>query len=311
MTKKLFAAASTFGDRAAICHTDVLTVIEKDISALKTSSHYGEAAKAATQFYSTKLPETDFPIRSLVLVAKAEPIVNLLFCLNGKEISIFTPNSFQKARDSFQEPANYLPKLFNENGYNLKEWGWGWGVPPLKMLAVRSGFAKYGRNNLTYVKGLGSRHSLGVFVSDYMCDDNKIHPLEQMEQCALCSVCLNACPTQAITAERRQIYAERCLTYLNEFLDIPNIREFPDWLDSTAHHGTHGCIRCQQICPANQGAIHIITPVRFDEAETQMILDGKSKIELPEETRMKLEMVGELDYLPILPRNLSAAFSNI
>ena len=107
------------------------------------------------------------------------------------------------------------------------------------------------------------------------------------------------------------VITERCLTYLNEFLDIPIIRKFPDWLDSTAHHGTHGCIRCQQVCPANQGAIHTISPVRFDEAETQMILDGKTKDALPEEIVRKLEMVGELDYLPILPRNLSAVFSQV
>ena len=152
--------------------------------------------------------------------------------------------------------------------------------------------------------------SLDSCDSDFVCDDNKIYPLEQMEQCASCSVCLNACPTQAITAERKQINAERCLTFLNKFLDIPNIREFPDWLDGTAHHSTHGCILCQQTCPANQDVIQTITPIRFDEAETKMILDGKNKNELPEETRMKLEMVEELDYLPILPRNLSAIFSN-
>ena len=168
MIKQLFTTASSFGDRAAICHIDILNTIDMDIAALKESNHYGKTAKAAAEdFYSTTLPETEFPIRSLVLIAKAEPIVNLLFCLNGKEISVFTPNSFQKARDSFQQPIIYLPKLFKENGYNLKEWGWGFGVPPLKMLAVRSGFAKYGRNNLTYVNGLGSRHSLGVFVIDF------------------------------------------------------------------------------------------------------------------------------------------------
>ena len=92
---------------------------------------------------------------------------------------------------------------------------------------------------------------------------------------------------------------------MNEFIDLC---DFPDWLDNTAHHGTHGCIRCQLACPANGTAV-AITPVSFNEAETRMILDGIGQDDLPEETRNKLEAVGELEYLHLLPRNLKAVFS--
>lgn len=308
MNKGLAATAVRYGDRASIFPISLLSTIETDISELKASDHFGDAAKAAQNFYNFKLPQTDFLIRSLVLIAEAKPNVYLNFCLNGREVSVFSPNSYQNVRAPLEFPNHYLQEYFCENGYRLQEWGWG---VPLKMLAVRSGFAKYGRNNLAYVDGLGSCHTLAVFVSDYECGNTNVHALEQMEQCASCDKCLHACPTQAITIDRKQIIAERCLTYLNEFLDdIPNIREFPEWLDSTVHHGTHGCIRCQQVCPANQGVFHTITPVRFDEAETIMILGGITENELPEETRRKLEMVGELEYLPILPRNLGIIFSH-
>ena len=60
-----------------------------DIAALKESNHYRLTAKAeAEDFYSTTLPKTEFSIRFLVLIAKAELVVNLMFCLNGKEISV-------------------------------------------------------------------------------------------------------------------------------------------------------------------------------------------------------------------------------
>lgn len=305
MTQKLCTTAKRFGDRAIVCSVNVLSTIENDVEALKNSDHYGDAAKASVlHFYNFTPPETDFPVRSLILVAKAEPIVNVLFCLNGKEIPVFTPNPYRDARKPFEEPSHYLKKLFNENNYRLQEWGWG--GPPHKMLAVRTGFAKYGRNNLAYVNGLGSHHSLELFVSDYECRVTKVHELQQMEQCKSCKKCINACPTQAINAERKQITAERCLTYLNEFVDLC---DFPGWLDSAAHHGMHGCIRCQLACPMNKAAI--ITPVSFNEDETRMILDGVSQNDLPEETRNKLEAVGELDYLHLLPRNLSAVFSRM
>ena len=306
MNQKLSEVVKRFGDRAVIFPVSLLDTVKSDVETLKESDHYGEAAEIIVRdFYNLELPETDFPVRSLVLAAKAEPVVQLCFCWNKKEISVFTPNAYKDARKQSEQPIYYLQKFFGENGYSLQEWEWG---IPLKTLAVRSGLAQFGRNNIAYVNGLGSRHSLEVFVSDAPCDDMGAYDLKQMERCDTCSECLNACPTKAICTDRKPIIIERCLTYLNEFIDLC---DFPDWLDDSAHHGIHGCIRCQLVCPANEGVIHTITPVRFDEAETRMILAGISEEELPEVTRKKLEEVYELEYLHLLPRNLSAVFSQV
>jgi epoxyqueuosine reductase len=306
MNEKLISTAKAFGDRAIFCPVSILNTIENDIEKLKESEHFGHAAQAAVRdFYNLNLPETDFTVRSLVISAKFEPVVKLKFCFRGKEFSVYTPNTYRNARKHDEQPSCYLKKLFDENGFFIQEWGTHFNVPPMKKLAVRSGFAKYGRNNITYVEGLGSRFTLSVFVSDYECDEIEIQELQHMERCTLCNNCIKACPTQAIMAERKKITPERCLTYLNEFIDLC---DFPDWLDKTAHHSTHGCIRCQIECPANSGAIHLITPVSFSESETEMLINGTNAENLPEETRKKLEEVDELEYLPLFQRNLSAVF---
>ena len=306
MQKELNAAAQKFGDRAVVCDVGILDAVKNDVETLKTSNHYGEAAKIVVKhFYNFNLPETDFPINSLVLVAKTEPIVNVAFCLDGREVTLYTKNAYKDARKPHEQPGVYLHKLFEDNGFRLQEWGWG---IPLKILAVRSGLARYGRNNLAYVDGLGSRHSLSLFVSDAECGQISVFELGQMDSCATCRECLNACPTMAISTDREQIFIERCLTYLNEFVGLC---DFPDWLSPTAHHSTQGCIRCQLSCPVNGDVKRIITPIRFDESETKLLLSGAEESDLSEETRNKLQAINELEYLHLLPRNLAAALDNM
>jgi len=85
------AAIRDFGDRTLICDVGILDNIKGDIEILKVSNHYGDAAKIIVKhFYNFNFPETDFKINSLVLTAKAEPVVNLIFCLDEKEITVYT-----------------------------------------------------------------------------------------------------------------------------------------------------------------------------------------------------------------------------
>ena len=40
-------------------------------------------------------------------------------------------------------------------------------ILPMKLLAVRSGLAKYGKNNICYINGIGSFTRLEAFYTDY------------------------------------------------------------------------------------------------------------------------------------------------
>ena len=58
----------------------------------------------------------------------------------------------------------------------------------LKTLAVRSGLARYGKNNLTYVPGVGTFHRLVAFYSDCSCEVDSWHEMRAMKACDRCSL---------------------------------------------------------------------------------------------------------------------------
>ena len=171
---------------------------------------------------------------------------------------------------------------------------------PLKLLAVRSGLAAYGKNNVSYMPGKGSFHRLMAFYTDLPADDRCWGEPAMLDRCRTCTACITACFTHAIDRDRFLLHAERCLTFLNEFAG-----EFPDWVESSWHHCVVGCLQCQALCPENARALKSIeTGPTFPENETALLLKGVSQEQLPPELRRKLETLGLLEYLELLPRNL-------
>ena len=116
-------------------------------------------------------------------------------------------------------------------------------------LAVRSGLAAYGRNNVTYVTGLGSFHRLSAFYSDMPCDGDEWHELRLLDRCVKCRLCHRLCPTGAIARDRFLLHAERCIVFHNE---KPWTVPFPAWLDPAWHNCLVGCLLCQAKCPENR-----------------------------------------------------------
>ena len=82
---------------------------------------------------------------------------------------------------------------------------------PIKRLAVLSGLAEYGRNNVTSVRGIGSRVQYTVFLTDAPFDDSNWREQPVMAaECEDCDICINACPKGAISKERFLFYREKC-----------------------------------------------------------------------------------------------------
>lgn len=124
-----------------------------------------------------------------------------------------------------------------------------------------------------------------------------------MPQCQNCSLCQNACPTGAITADRFLLHAERCLTYHNEKDgDIP----FPDWINPEWHNCVVGCMKCQAACPQNRPYLkQVWENAEFTEEETEMLIKGTPSEQIPADTLQKMKMLGFTDYFKMMPRNLS------
>lgn len=236
--------------------------------------------------------------RSVILLAVPAPMVLLRFFFDGVMREIIIPPGYAYASLD-AKVARVTKEAFADTGYSAQPLD---GVP-MKLLAVRSGLCRYGRNNITYCEELGSYHQLHGIVTDMELPSSKFCPdAVRMPECESCKACTNACPTGSIDPTASIIHAERCLTFLNE-----NSGDFPAWLDASSHHTIVGCMKCQQGCPKNRGQLTSMTFENvFDEQDVQALLEGGSFDTLPEQTQVVLRSYNLDEYWPQLSRNLRA-----
>jgi len=238
------------------------------------------------------LPEA----KTIIVFAMPQPLTRLKFEWQGR---IFTadipPTYFTKVDDSCAE--SILKSILETSRHSVVK-----AHLALKTLAVRSGLAEYGKNNISYVPGMGSLCQLVAFYSDCPCEEDNWREPILMKDCDSCSLCRENCPTGSIPADRFLIHAENCLGSLNEKEpDLPYWAKFqPGWPNALI-----GCMACQFVCPVNKPYLHnIIEGPSFSEEETGRILHKTPWEELPPETRQKLD---DLYWaFPLLAQSLSA-----
>jgi epoxyqueuosine reductase len=234
-------------------------------------------------------------ICSLFIIATPSPEVEIEFCHDGTTHCLIIPPHYSDRLKVTGNIKNMTSQIFESNGYRTFS-----VVLPKKLIAVHSGLAIYGKNNISYVSGMGSYHRLTVFASDLPSDEDSWQNLQLLERCSKCKACQNNCPTAAIGADHFIISAERCLTYVNEQLE-----PFPKWLDSKSHNSIIGCMRCQSICPENikyQSSEE--NKDKFSETETSLILKGFPFEKLPANLQLKLHKLSLKRYYKHLARNI-------
>ena len=305
MVETLKSEIAKHGDKAAIVPIHRLQNIRQDIQDLKAREDLNNFQQyIVNDLYSLAVPDTDFEVRSIILVASPSPsAVKIMFTLKGKKIPSLLPASYVDKNRSPKRIEGYLKAFLNPSGYHILY------APklPHKLIAVRSGLGAYGRNNLCFVEGMGSFINLNPYFSDLMSDEDTWQEIRQMELCRTCQICLQNCPTAAMMPTRFLINNERCLTYFNEAGGEWN---FPDWIDPSSHHTLYGCLRCQTICPMNRQYLTTTRePVDFTEEETAFLLAGKSFELFPDGLKQKVETLDMNNYLGALPRNLRALFN--
>lgn len=233
--------------------------------------------------------------RTIIVVAIPQPVTRFSFSWQGAEHPAeIAPGYIVRADES--RAMEIIRRVLGPAGYSTVR-----ASLALKTLAVRSGLAEYGRNNLAYVPGMGSFLRLIAFYSDCPCEDDNWGGYRTMAACFGCSLCLDNCPTAAVTAERFLIHAENCLGFLGQRQpDYPYwVRLQPEWDNAFI-----GCMRCQSVCPVNKNyIINVVEGPSFSEAETGRILDAVPAGELPPETRGKLAGISDYIY-PLLACNL-------
>ena len=240
-------------------------------------------------------------IGTVGVIAVPRPAHRVDFALDGGTLETIVPPTYVGYDDLARSVVDELAPLVSEAGHRVAA-----QYLPLKPLATRLGLATYGRNNITYIEGLGSYYQLTGFVSDGdfgpMSAPGSIGVSALSRWCEGCFACRKACPTKAIATDRFLLHAERCLTLWTELPD-----PWPEWLVPSFHHCLVGCLRCQEICPQNAGRFTLErAPERFSAEETEAILAGAGGEAIGAGARAKLAALGLAGYGAQIGRNLRA-----
>jgi epoxyqueuosine reductase len=239
------------------------------------------------------LPEAN----SMIVVAVPQPQIRVTFNWHKKMVSLIVPPTYLFWEETGKKVEDILAGILAPMGYSVKRSGL-----PIKLLAAYCGLVKYGKNNISYVSGMGSFHRLVAFYSNLPCEEDNWQNPQIMERCEKCTACIRKCPTGAISSERFLLRAERCITFLNE---KPGHIPFPNWLDPSWHNCLIGCLHCQKACPENKEFLHRIDQgAEFSEEETNLFLKGTPLNQLPAPTIDKLRQHDMIDFIDLFPRNL-------
>ncbi|MFH2095057.1 MAG: tRNA epoxyqueuosine(34) reductase QueG [Bacteroidota bacterium] len=86
-----------------------------------------------------------------------------------------------------------------------------------------------------------------VFIGELVTDIEPEYDVEISERCGNCTLCMDACPTGAIS-EPRVVNATKCITYHTNVSEEPIPEEFRDVIGLNVY----GCDICQDVCPYNR-----------------------------------------------------------
>jgi epoxyqueuosine reductase len=293
MNNLLKTEAAAHGDKAQVIAVDRLSDLKKELEQFSQNEELnGFQQWIVNSLYNYTIPKTSFTVRSVILIARHKPFYSdVIFNQAGREYSVKCP-----VRPDFEGTEKYLAAFLSKHGFHAQ---WAENLP-LKRLGVQSGLSEYGRNNITYISGMGSNFSLAAFFSDMPCEQDTWRNAVTAELCEKCNICINSCPTGAIRKERFLIDNQICLSTMNE-----SPGDFPEWLPVSVHHTCYDCLMCQENCPMNNGHLdRMEQTVIFSEEETDMLLEGKPLESFSEETKQKINVLGLDAWYTAIPRNI-------
>lgn len=285
---------------------DHLDELQEDIDKLRRAGKLSDNKTYRSYIDSKKfeIPETLPNAKSIIIIAISAKPALVDFHLNGKKYEVIIPPNYYDDGTTFKDFEKLIQEdIIKEPGYKIEYTN----KLHLKLLAVRSGLGKYGRNNICYVDDWGSMLYLYAYFTDFQFEEDNWTEMKMMDKCENCSACITNCPTHAIPTisnENFVINANKCIPVYNEIKGI-----IPDWVPPDAHNALIGCMRCQNICPANREIIKLTE--RFEditEDETKMLLNGKYEEKLGKSLSKKLKMFTLPDaerVLPVIKRNFS------
>ena len=128
-----------------------------------------------------------------------------------------------------------------------------------KAWAVRAGLGWLGKHANVITPEFGS----WVFIGELLLNLELDYDTEQIEDhCGTCTMCIDACPTQAIV-EPYVVDSGKCISYATIELREPDI---PVEVQEKLSGWLYGCDICQDVCPWNRFE-QVTSEQRFEPRE--------------------------------------------
>lgn len=114
-----------------------------------------------------------------------------------------------------------------------------------KAWAVRAGLGWLGK----HTNVITQEHGSWVFIGELLLNlDLEPDEARVEDHCGTCTLCIDACPTQAIT-EPYVVDSNKCISYATIELRTP---ELPETIQQELSGWLYGCDICQDVCPWNR-----------------------------------------------------------
>ncbi len=147
-----------------------------------------------------------------------------------------------------------------------------------KAWAAKSGLGWIGKHSNLLTKQLGSFY----FIAELIVDLDLEYDAPVTDHCGSCTACIDACPTNAIVADK-VVDGSKCISYFTIELknEIPTSQKgnFEDWI--------FGCDICQDVCPWNRFSKTHNEPL-FNPNREMLTMTKKDWEEITEEVFQKI-----------------------
>jgi epoxyqueuosine reductase len=145
-----------------------------------------------------------------------------------------------------------------------------------KAWAVRAGLGWLGKHTNVITPEYGS----WVFIGELLLNLELEHDQDRVDDhCGTCTLCIDACPTAAIT-EAYVVDSNKCISYATIELRAP---ELPAQVEDNLSGWLYGCDICQDVCPWNRFETLTHEP-RFSPREGNVNAELEDILELTPET---------------------------